>query len=87
MKCFHKLAFYILILVVILSAGCTQPETNLLQPISPASTTADTSLKELSPQITQTASSGEKNAEGTDTEVLNRGTADPDFIVDISVPE
>ena len=80
-----RVVLYILILVVILTAGCTQPEPNQQPTISPTPTSAESSLKEPSPQMTRPALS--ESGEETDTEILKRGTADPDFIVDISVPE
>ena len=48
-------ALYILILVVIFTVGCIQPEPNQQPTISPTPTSADNSQNEPSPQMTQPA--------------------------------
>jgi len=92
MRWYHSLPFYILVLITLLAAGCTQPGTDLQKMVSPTPTATGSSVEGISPQvtpsqITRPPSPAVTGTEVTVTKVQKRGTPDPDFIVDISVPE
>lgn len=71
MRYYHSLPFYVLVLIMLLSAGCTQPGTDIPKTVPPAPGAAGSPS---SPAVTV-------------TEVQPRGTPDLAFVVDISVPE
>ena len=87
MRYCQNLPFYILVLIALLAAGCTQPGTDLQKTVSPTSTATGSSVEGISPQSAPSQITQTTLAVVTITEVQKRGTPDPDFIVDISVPE
>ena len=87
MRCYLSLPFYVLVVIALLAAGCTQPGTDLQKTISPTPTATGSSVVGISPQTTPSQITQPASPLITVTEVQKRGTSDPDFIVDISVPE
>lgn len=88
MRSFHSIPCFALILMALLVAGCTQPGTDLQKTVSPTPTMMVSPTAGISPQQTTLSSTSKPAAPVvTVTEVQNRGTSDPAFIVDISVPE
>lgn len=81
MRCIYTISFFILILIVIFSVGCIQPGTNLQKTVSPIPTVTGTAIEGISPQITPSLTAQPASP------AIKRGTSDPDFVVDISVPE
>ena len=88
MRSFHSIPCFALILIALLVAGCTQPGTDLQKTVSPTPTMTVSPPAGISPQQTTLSTTPQPAAPVvTATEVQNRGTSDPAFIVDISVPE
>ena len=87
MKSFHYIPCLALVIIVFLVAGCTQPGTDLQKTVSPTPTMTVSPTAGISTQTTQSPASQPATPVVTVTEVQNRGTPDPAFIVDISVPE
>ncbi|WAC05063.1 MAG: aryl-sulfate sulfotransferase [Methanoregula sp.] len=83
----YSLSLCSLALIVILVTGCTQPGTDPQKAVTPAPAVAGSSAGEISPQTTTSQITRLASPAVTVTEVQKRGTPDPDFIVDISVPE
>ena len=69
------------LIILILTTGCTQPAYQANNSL-PQSVHTTTSLEPVIPATQPTAAPS-----SPETEILKRGTADPDFVVDISVPE
>jgi len=82
------LLLFILFILVLLAAGCTQsgPETKTPGVPLPAST-ASPAPADIAIQATSPQTAAPSTPTVTVTEVRPRGTMDPDFVVDIAVPE
>ncbi len=83
----HLLPLCFLVLSALFVAGCTQSAPGAQAPVAPSQiqpvyAPSETDKQTTSSQITKT-----DTAAGTVAKDQPRGTADPDFIVDVSVPE
>jgi|WetSurMetagenome_2_1015567.scaffolds.fasta_scaffold157676_1 hypothetical protein len=87
MRCFLRLPFYILVLIALLAAGCTQPGTDLQKTVSTTPGASGSSVTGISPEAALSQPPLSASPAAMVPEVQKRGTPDPDFIVDISVPE
>ena len=87
MRCRLCLPCYILIPLAILIAGCTQPAPDLSKPVSPTPAYPGFPNEGISLQPTLSQAVQAAPATVITTGSQKRETADPDFTVDIAVPE
>ncbi|WP_321507276.1 aryl-sulfate sulfotransferase [uncultured Methanoregula sp.] len=84
------LFFWLCIVALLFTAGCTQPSSpagsTTVSPSAPAAVPSATAISATPDAAASSAPSGSATPATTPV-ILNRGTVDPDFIVDISVPE
>ena len=85
-RCYF-LHFYILVLIVLLAAGCTQSAPGAQDTVAPAQTPSVSPLSGTAQQMTVSQITKTDAPAATVTNDQPRGTPDPDFIVDISVPD
>ncbi len=83
----YLLPFYILVLIVLLAAGCTQSAPGAQDTVAPAQTPSVSPSSGTAQQMTVSQITKTDAPAATVTNDQPRGTPDPDFIVDISVPE
>jgi hypothetical protein len=87
MKYCPPLFLCILVLVVLLAAGCTQSAPVAQEPVAPVQTPSVSPSTETAPQTTAPQIAKTDTPAAMVTKDQPRGMVDPDFIVDISVPE
>jgi len=85
-RCYF-LHFYILVLIVLLAAGCTQSAPGAQDTVAPAQTPSVSPSSGTAQQMTVSQITKTDAPAATVTNDQPRGTPDADFIVDISIPE